>query len=76
MKVHPDLYYNPKYGENDPERKFKVGKAAFAEARLRCKDPRFRLSLAHMFNLDNSKVKREISSGIYQTMNVKKIKKK
>ena len=70
--THPDLYYNGHYGENDPLRQVKIGKSQFAEARLMSADPRFRQDKMYLFDLVNSKTKRDINSAIFQTLNCKK----
>ena len=69
---HPDLFYNGQYGENDPSREVHIGKSAYAEARLMSSDPRFRQDKTYLFDLANSKTKRDINSAIFQTLNCKK----
>ena len=70
--THPDIFYNGQYGENDPARQIHIGKSAYAEARLMSSDPRFRHDKTYLFDLANSKTKRDINSAIFQTLNVKK----
>ena len=70
LRCFPDLFPDAKYGQNDPARKIPISESAYAKARLRSINPKFKQKKSYLFHLHNKQVMRELSSGIFSTTNI------
>ena len=71
VRCYPHLFPCGKYGMNDPEREIEVREADYMKARI-CSSlsPRFRQDKSYLFHLHNYKLMKQLSAGIYSTMNM------
>ena len=73
IMTHPHLFPDGKCGEKDPGRKIPVTQSNYGQLRLMSIDPRFRQSITYNFFLHNNRTLRDISSGIFSTVNAHKM---
>ena len=70
IRVHPTLFPDGKYGLNDPERQVPISEIEYAKSRLRSKHPKFRQNKSYCFHLHHHRVMKQLSNGIYNTLNI------
>ena len=70
VRVHPTLFPDAKYGLNDPERRVPISETEYAKSRLRSKHPKFRQNKSYCFHLHHHRVMKQLSNGIYNTLNI------